>query len=255
MQRELAHFYLLTPTAHNSTNDLKLREWLQDFLLQVLHKKEQRNTNIESHPDILFLPKGENKNYIIDDFEEFFSFTQYRPLEMNHRFIIIEDAHRIPLTLSNKLLKTFEELDPNTTIILCNPNKGQLLPTIESRAIKLRVDLKNSEHISIEKFMDKKTIQNELVKECAEKLSPNVADSLHMYMNREIQISDLVTEIKSLKNETDKLIEIVLKYVINMNMEENNLSKLIEDLKWYRESKVFNNAFYERVTPILANLR
>jgi DNA polymerase III subunit delta' len=61
-----------------------------------------------------------------------------------HRIIIISNAHLMGAEASNALLKTLEEPNPNTTLILTTNNYEALLPTIISR----------TQHIKFPKISD-----------------------------------------------------------------------------------------------------
>lgn len=54
------------------------------------------------------------------------------------RFVIVSDADTMNPAAANSFLKTLEEPNPNTTIILIAENINSLLPTILSRAQKLK---------------------------------------------------------------------------------------------------------------------
>lgn len=55
-----------------------------------------------------------------------------------HRFVIVSDADTMNPAAANSFLKTLEEPNPNTTIILIVENINSMLPTILSRAQKLK---------------------------------------------------------------------------------------------------------------------
>lgn len=55
-----------------------------------------------------------------------------------HRFVIVSDADSMNTAAANSFLKTLEEPNPNTTIILIAENINSMLPTILSRSQKLK---------------------------------------------------------------------------------------------------------------------
>jgi DNA polymerase-3 subunit delta' len=51
-----------------------------------------------------------------------------------HRWVVIEDAHRLNKASANILLKTLEEPPPDTFFLLVSHRPGSVLPTIQSRS-------------------------------------------------------------------------------------------------------------------------
>jgi hypothetical protein len=60
------------------------------------------------------------------------------PYEGRARIAVVLDAHRMTTGASNALLKTLEEPGPASVLILLAPHERSLLPTIASRAARLR---------------------------------------------------------------------------------------------------------------------
>ena len=56
------------------------------------------------------------------------------PFELPHKFIIFTQAHLIPKDISNKLLKSLEDIPEKSTLFFLLPAQKSLLPTISSRA-------------------------------------------------------------------------------------------------------------------------
>ena len=112
--------------------------WVNNFLTFF--------SNASDHPDVLKINKesGENE-YKVDSilFRHFFKFINYRPLQLEKKFIFIFDAQDISKILSNKLLKIFEELESSFCLILMVPDNSYILPTVSSRAIKLQIPSTN----------------------------------------------------------------------------------------------------------------
>lgn len=106
--------------------------WGQEFLSQV--------TKTSDHPDILWVERDEDeKDYKVDSpgIKSLLKFLNYRAYELKKKFIMINDAHLMSVIVSNKLLKVFEELPENFCLFLFSPQDQGLLPTVESRAIKI----------------------------------------------------------------------------------------------------------------------
>lgn len=122
----LASVYLAKYPEH--TNPIS---WAQNFLSSI--------TKLPDHPDVLWIDRGEDNNYKVDSegIKALFKFLNYRAFELKKKFIFINDAHLLSTIVSNKLLKVFEELPENFCLFLFAPQDQNLLPTVESRAIKV----------------------------------------------------------------------------------------------------------------------
>ncbi len=63
----------------------------------------------------------------------------YLPIEGGQRVAIVEAAHRMTEDAQSAFLKTLEEPPAFTTIVLCADEDEQLLPTIRSRCVRIRL--------------------------------------------------------------------------------------------------------------------
>lgn len=63
----------------------------------------------------------------------------YLPIEGGQRVAIVEAAHRMTEDAQTAFLKTLEEPPAWTTIVLCADEEEQLLPTIRSRCVRIRL--------------------------------------------------------------------------------------------------------------------
>jgi len=142
LSNKLAHFYLLEPN-RSISKPKDLTNWISDVLANYFKELGQNFTakSIINHQDVLFVNKEEKGNYVLEDFDNFVSFFNYKATTNPRKFIIIENAEKIGEKLANKLLKTLEEPPIEASIFLLNTNKIKLLQTIESRSVRLRVAL------------------------------------------------------------------------------------------------------------------
>jgi DNA polymerase-3 subunit delta' len=62
------------------------------------------------------------------------------PFEATRKVFIIEEADRMNPQAQNALLKTLEEPQPDTTFILISEHEEELLPTIHSRCVVMRLE-------------------------------------------------------------------------------------------------------------------
>lgn len=72
------------------------------------------------------------------------------PYQGKYRVLIINDAHRMTEESQNALLKTLEEPNPTSVMILITHEEGKILPTIKSRCQKIRFGLVLDEEIKKE---------------------------------------------------------------------------------------------------------
>jgi len=148
----LAGFYVLKPPFLIGDPDLFLETWITGLLSKFLaiqrgvSEKEAMKNLEQGHPDILFVRKKDQKathiwNKQENDFKDFLKFLYFRPFELPHKFIIFTQAHLIPKDISNKLLKSLEDIPEKTTLFFLLPAQSSLLPTISSRALEITVPL------------------------------------------------------------------------------------------------------------------
>lgn len=94
-----------------------------------------------AHPDIMMLQperiteKGRTreKNIPVETVREAMNFLSRYPLAGQKRVLIIDDAHRLSRGAQNALLKTLEEPNPTSVLILVTHDPSALLDTVHSR--------------------------------------------------------------------------------------------------------------------------
>jgi len=92
----------------------------------------------KSHPDILLIrPTGSLIK--IDQVRSLIQKLSLKPYEAENRFVIIADADFMNPEAGNALLKVLEEPPDRTTIILTAGQVSDLLPTIVSRCMHIRL--------------------------------------------------------------------------------------------------------------------
>jgi DNA polymerase-3 subunit delta' len=91
------------------------------------------------HPDF-FLLNVEGEQIVVDDISQIEAWVFNRPFEANKKIIVIPSAEKMNFVAQNKLLKILEEPPDYLFFFLLTPNSSLLLPTVESRCIKLALD-------------------------------------------------------------------------------------------------------------------
>jgi len=102
----------------------------------------------KSQHEGLLVISTEELNIKLDDIQPIFDFVKLRLLS-RARVVVIDDAHKLNIQASNRLLKTLEEPPPHTHFILITSQESSLPVTIRSRCQLIRfgplaeADLKN----------------------------------------------------------------------------------------------------------------
>jgi len=113
-----------------------------------------RRVTSGAHPDVhLLAPEAElvarglatadsgrkpSRDVRVEQVRELAREMRMRPYEGRARVAIVVDAHRMTPGASNALLKTLEEPGPASVLILMAPHERAVLPTIASRAARVR---------------------------------------------------------------------------------------------------------------------
>lgn len=120
---------------------------LAQHLLQEKHNRIEQ----ESHPDLHILrPEGKSGNHSIETLRILIDQVHEAPFEAPGKVFVVSDAERMQPAAANALLKTLEEPNADTTLILLSASPKDLLPTILSRCIQLSFQpLSESNLISI----------------------------------------------------------------------------------------------------------
>lgn len=200
-EKKLAHLYLIR---NFGSNDL-FKLFYQDFAEKILNKK------FSTHPDFLIVDVDEDESiYKVDspNFQEFLRYLNYAPVNLSHKFIFINNAHLISEVLSNKMLKTFEELDESTTIFLNCPNNENILDTIKSRSIEI--------------YLDTEQKLQEMTGQATQEI-PNLLESFK-------------------DNDIDEKTFIELAIAQNPKANFQELAKLLDGIKAFNQGSIFNNS-------------
>lgn len=236
--KSLGHFYLVESHQDIFDKALAVNQFIHAFLTQVLVSAGKNEAVAEkilkgkSHPDIFYFGEDQEAPYKVEELEEFFSFNELAPFELKHKFIIFHHAHLLNITIANKLLKILEEPNKNTTIFLLNPRGHELLPTIRSRAIKIKLPWA-AQPIKLSK--DEETVRKIL---------------LDLKQQR-IGLAEAMESLKNCELDTDEEILRVILQEKNETMDFAHHEKLLSEIQWMKKSDSFNNSLQERVFSLL----
>ncbi len=118
----------------------------------LMGEHHQAKITSGNHPDIhVYMPEGKGSLHPIDAMRKLISEVGMPPFEAAVKVFIIHDAHQMLPASSNALLKTFEEPNLDSYIILLSDRPERILPTIVSRCRRIPFfpisDLLISEHL------------------------------------------------------------------------------------------------------------
>ncbi len=101
-----------------------------------------------NHPDFHEIARAEDKTAIlIEQVRELIKTLQYAPYEGRVKVCLIAGAEQLNEAAANALLKTLEEPNARTTLVLTSSAPQQLLPTVVSRCQTLRFGLLTEDQV------------------------------------------------------------------------------------------------------------
>lgn len=110
------------------------------FAKEILRDDPQASVKIDNdnHEDLMYVYAAgiSIKDEAIEDLQ---SKLKKKPFSGSRNIVIIENADTMTLRAQNRLLKTLEEPFPGTVIILLSDNVENLIQTIRSRCVILRM--------------------------------------------------------------------------------------------------------------------
>lgn len=98
-----------------------------------------RKIGRKTHPDIHRIGDPEERSVKISDVRKLLDAASLRPYEGKRSIFIIPEAEKLTTEASNALLKILEEPSGLTVFLLLAESKGNLLETIQSRSLEIRV--------------------------------------------------------------------------------------------------------------------
>lgn len=149
--QKLGHFYILESSSEVESSRGELIQFVHQFIRDYYQKIEghkQSLSHLQDHPDVFVLGNIEedaksDKFFKVEEAEGLSRFFEYKPIQSIRKFAVILEGHRVNTIVANKWLKLLEEPQGISTIFLLNPHRVQLLHTIHSRAIHLRLPSKD----------------------------------------------------------------------------------------------------------------
>lgn len=160
---------------------------------EVYHDKCECDSCIKfdalSNPD--YMEIHDEKNMIkIDQIRELEDDIARKPIVSNKKVYIISDAKCMTEEAQNCLLKTLEEPPKYATIILITSNENKLLPTVQSRCMKIKFSKLSDEEL--------KKIKPDLTKEELEILDGSLKDieNINQKLDEYKKLEDIINNLK-----------------------------------------------------------
>lgn len=92
------------------------------------------------HPDLRTLgPTGRSRQIRMEDVQTLRADMGFRPYEGRVKVFVIREADRLGSESGNALLKTLEEPPPDSVLILTSASEAEVMTTIVSRCLRLRL--------------------------------------------------------------------------------------------------------------------
>lgn len=206
--RELAHLYLIEPNKADYQGFCY--SWCYELIEKILGTSLPENS-----PDILFLQTVKDaKQYTKEHIKEIYDFTNYKATQLPQKYIIISEAHKLTENNYNKLLKTFEEPPIDLTVFLINPHKVNLLATIESRAIKIKIFNKEKKHDNF----------------------------LSSILDSELGFTGFCEKLDENKETLHQTLSELIELFCQSQLDVKTLSQMKEDIKAFEQDILFNNS-------------
>lgn len=261
--KKLSHAYLFEGPEHIGKRTLALA--FCKLLLQNNHKEENganndsNESNIEKNPDLIILRPDEDKRQItIKQIRDLQKKISLFPYSAKYKVAIIEQADTMSKSAANSILKTLEEPNNTTILILLTANSGFLLDTIKSRCQIIKfLSVKRK---VLESFIKNK-INNQSEIEKIIELAGYKPGKIIEFINNKSKIeefSSIIGEFSSFvqKNDAEKLneAEIVSKKEMNEIVDLLNLYSFYFRKVLLKEYKEINEDSRVRIVKIKNNI-
>ena len=162
----------------------------------------------KNHPDIIMVNHEKPGTISIDEIrEQVIHDVAVKPYCSPHKIYIIPDAEMMTVQAQNALLKTIEEPPEYAVIILLTSNIDVLLPTIQSRCVRLDLRLHVPDYqAEIDASFAQGSIGRAKDAATSEEFSAMTENALKIlkYVNT-MEVYELADEIKSLSGEKQNI--------------------------------------------------
>jgi len=138
-------------------------------LLEVEKFIGKKLSSLENNPDFIMLQMGEGSSVGIAEVRLLQERLSLKPFQEKEKIALIKEAQNLTIEAQNALLKTLEEPNATTLIILTAPDASWLCPTIVSRCEIVRLPAKAGVAIDEKEFQNILETLNKLLSSTAAK--------------------------------------------------------------------------------------
>ncbi len=187
----LSHAYLFEGPEHIGKRTLAL-----NFCKLVLDDPRE---DIKKNPDLIIVsPLPDEKQIKVERIRELEKSLSLYPYSAKYKIALIEEAEKMNKSAANALLKTLEEPNKTTIIILLSSSSKNILETIRSRCQILKfLPVKKK---ALEKALEAKSFNKSEIEEIIELSARKPGKAM--------ELSENLQQIKKAKENTDLLLKI-----------------------------------------------
>ncbi len=211
-----------------------------------------------NHPDIIHVTHEKPNTISVDEIREQVNRTvAIKPYGSPYKVYIISDAQKMSVQAQNALLKTIEEPPAYAVLILLTTNEEELLPTIVSRCVTLRMRPVSQE--LVQKYLaDQYQLPDYKAKICASFAQGNIGKAIRIATSE--QFSALKDEVLMLVDRVrDMQIHEIIEYMKTLSQYKLEIHDFLDFMMvWYRDVLLFKATkdidsaiFSDRVTEIM----
>lgn len=255
--QRLPHFCLISANESEADKLEVLKNWTNHLLSEIwkcegknLAPDWQTNPSFLQHPDFTQVEiEGPSALLSSQPVIDLLAQIDYRPMELRYKWIIWHEAEKINTALANRLLKTLEEPPEKTIILFTTTEKAPLLPTIESRAIKIRLPKSNFHDLG-----DKPQASESLV-DFLERLGKEQEDEFMQNLSALLRVGEIhetLEFIKKHKLASHQLMLHILDYERTQAKAPQALEALNKRIQWFQKAQTFNQGAAERWLTLLS---
>ena len=247
-EASLGNFYILTPSLATQNPQEPMKRFLQEYLKTTLNFDFQFENGELSreHRDLQFFMTAPDANkYTQEDIQDFFRFSDFKPVSWPYRLIIFWEAQKLlGSKLQHKLLKILEEPTVNTTTLFISTTPApNFISTIKSRAISWTISNKENDS-------QRGPQENELYL--------SIQNQLNLLQNGQKSVHQTIEFIKQLENGSlswaqieDTLQQIILSHCCS---DYQQTTKVLESVKSLSLQRPFHNPKSGRISALISHM-
>ena len=192
-----------------------------------------------SHPDFhLYLP-GDSNVHPIKSMRNMIDEVYKPPYEGAAKVFVIHDAEKMLESSANTLLKTLEEPNLDSYIILLSSKPSELLPTIQSRCFKVNFCPVETQKIVI--YLESKCDKSSGLSTYIAKMASGSIGYAHLLANNENIEHTLEKLLDILKSQNIPAVEDIEEICSNLDSTNDSMEMIFSTiLMWFRDQTLYS---------------